>query len=95
MVRLNLNKELPVTNCTAAQIEFPAFKRRKIEAQFSGGAITSDGGVLLLRSIDQQLKLTERVAAHLPDARDPERVRHQVVDLLRQRDGLACGYMRT
>jgi hypothetical protein len=49
--------------------------------------------VLLLRSIDQQLKLTERVAAHLPDARDPERVRHQVVDLLRQRVyGLACGY---
>jgi len=39
-----------VTNCTAAQIEFPAFKRRKIEAQFSGGAITSDGGVLLYSS---------------------------------------------
>jgi hypothetical protein len=82
-----------MTNCTAAQLEFPAFKRRKIQAQFSGGAITSDGGVLLLRAIDQRLKLTERVAAQMPDPRDPDKVRHQVVDLLRQRVyGLACGY---
>jgi hypothetical protein len=82
-----------VTNCTAAQLEFPAFKRRKIQAEFSGGAITSDGGVLLLRTIDQRLKLTEQVAAHMPDPRDPDKVRHQVVDLLRQRVyGLACGY---
>nr|WP_235185954.1 transposase [Methylomarinum vadi] len=44
-----------MTNCTPAQIEFPPLKRRKIDAQFSGGAITSDGGVLLLRAVDQQL----------------------------------------
>jgi hypothetical protein len=88
-----MNKDLPVTNCTATKIEFPAFKRRKIEAQFSGGAITSDGGVLLLRSIDQRLKLTEQVAALITDPRDPDRIQHQVVDLLRQRVyGLACGY---
>jgi hypothetical protein len=88
-----LNKDLPVTNCTATKIEFPVFKRRKIEAQFSGGAITSDGGVLLLRSIDQRLKLTEQVAALISDPRDPDKIQHQVVDLLRQRVyGLACGY---
>ena len=82
-----------MTNCTAAHIEFPAFKRRKIQAEFSGGAITSDGGVLLLRTLDQRLQLTERVAAHMPDRRDPDKVQHQVVDLLRQRVyGLACGY---
>ncbi|WP_200882563.1 transposase, partial [Methylobacter sp. BBA5.1] len=72
-------------NCTAAQIDFPAFKRRKIQAQFSGGAITSDGGVLLLRTIDQQLQLTQRIAEQMHDPRDPERIRHPVVDLLRQR----------
>lgn len=55
MLTLNFNKDLPVSNCTATKIEFPAFKRRKIEAQFSGGDITSDGGVLLLRSIDQRV----------------------------------------
>ena len=80
-----------MTNCTAAQIEFPAFKRRQIHAQFNGGAITSDGGVLLLRTIDQRLKLTERVAAHMPDRRDPDKIHHQLVDLLRQR---VYGFMR-
>lgn len=82
-----------MTNCTATKIEFPAFKRRQIEANFSGGAITSDGGGLLLRSIDQRLKLTGQVAAQISDPRDPDRIQHQVVDLLRQRVyGLACGY---
>ena len=82
-----------MTNCTTAKVEFPAFKRRKIEAQFSGGAITSDGGVLLLRAVDQQLGLTERIAEQIHDPRDPDRVQHQVVSLLRQRVyGLACGY---
>jgi hypothetical protein len=57
-----MNKDLPVTNCTATKIEFLAFKHRKIEANFSEADITSDGGVLLLRSIDQRLKLTERIA---------------------------------
>jgi hypothetical protein len=65
LFRLYFNKGLLVTNCTAAQIEFPAFKRRKIEAQFSGGAITSDGGVLFFRAIAQQLELTERIAKQI------------------------------
>jgi hypothetical protein len=75
------------------QIEFPSFKRRNIEAQFSGGAITSDGGVMLLRAVDQRVGLTERIAEKMHDSRDPNRVQHQLVDLLRQRVyGLACGY---
>ncbi len=93
LLRLNLTNNLPMTNCTPAQIEFPPLKRRKIDAQFSGGAITSDGGVLLLRAVDQQLGLTERIAAQIPDARAPDRVQHSVINLLRQRVyGLACGY---
>jgi len=37
LLTLNLNKGLPVPNCTATKIEFPALKRRQIEANFSGG----------------------------------------------------------
>lgn len=51
--------------CTTTKIEFSDLKRRKIEADFSGGAITSDGGVLLLRSVDRRLRLTERVAEQI------------------------------
>ena len=48
-------------NCTPTQVEFPPVKRRKIEAQLCAGAITSDGGVMLLRAVDQRLGLTERM----------------------------------
>jgi hypothetical protein len=82
-----------VTNCTAEIIAFPACKRRKIEAQFSGGDITSDGGVLLLRQMDRRLGLTEAMAKIIPDPRDPARCEHRLVDLIRQRVyGLALGY---
>lgn len=82
-----------MANCTAETFEFPALKCRKIEAQFSGGAITSDGGVLLLRAIDQQRQLTERIAKQMHDPRDPAKVQHTVADMMRQRVyGLACGY---
>ena len=60
-----------MTNCTAETFEFPALKRWKIEAQFNGGAIASDGGVLLLRAIDQQLQLTERIAKQMHDPLTP------------------------
>ena len=46
-----------MTHCTTPKIEFPSLKRRKVEAEFSGGEITSDGGALLLREADRQLGL--------------------------------------
>lgn len=82
-----------MTNCTAKVFEFPACKRRKVEAQFSGGDITSDGGVLLLGQIDQRLGLTEAMAEIIPDPRDPARCQHRGVDLIRQRVyAIALGY---
>jgi DDE family transposase len=62
-----------VTNCNALPIEFPGFGGRKIEADFGGGQVTSDGGVLLLRQVDRWIGLTKRLGALLPDRRDPER----------------------
>jgi hypothetical protein len=82
-----------VTNCTAEVVTFPACKRRQVEAQFSGGDITSDGGVLLLRQMDRRLGLTGAMAKIIPDPRDPARCEHRLVDLIRQRVyGLALGY---
>ncbi|MEO5863927.1 MAG: transposase, partial [Nitrospiraceae bacterium] len=44
------------------------------------------------RARDARLQLTDRLAACLPDRRNPDKVRHAVRDLLRQRIvGLACG----
>ena len=51
-----------MTNSTETSFEFPALKTgqttRKIEVQFSGGEVTSDAGVFLLREVDRKLGLT-------------------------------------
>ena len=82
-----------MTKCTQSRLEFPALKRRKVEAEFSGGDVSSDGGVLLLSQIDRRLKLLEHVDRVIPDPRDPRYVEHSQLSLLRQRVyGLCLGY---
>jgi len=79
--------------CTQAKIDFGRLGRRVIEADFSGGDLSSDGGLLLLRQVDEHLGLSRAAAAAIPDARDPERIHHGLRDLLAQRlYGLCCGY---
>jgi len=80
-------------DCTATKVEFSKLGRRELQVDFSGGAISSDGGLLLLREVDRRLKLTERVAKVVGDPRDPDLITHSLVDLLRQRIyGIAQGY---
>ena len=82
-----------MTDCTQELFQFPSFDRRKIEASFTGGDVSSDGGVLLLRQADRRLGLVAALDAVLPDPRNPHFIIHRQVDLLRQRIfGLALGY---
>jgi Transposase DDE domain group 1 len=77
----------------ALPIEFPGFGSRKIQADFSGGQVSSDGGVLLMRQVDRWIGLTKRLGQLLPDGRDPDRITHSLETLLQQRVyGLALGY---
>ena len=43
-----------MTNCTSQTIVFPACRRRLVAADFDGGDVTSNGGVLLLREADRR-----------------------------------------
>jgi len=82
-----------VTNCTQTVFDFPALKRRKVQAEFRGGDITSDGGMLLLRRIDRRLGLLKAVDALTPDPRDQRYIEHSQLSLLRQRVyGICLGY---
>jgi len=79
--------------CTDCRIDFGRLGRRVIQADFSGGDLSSDGGLLLLRQLDRHLGLSRAAAAAIPDPRDPERIRHRLRDLLAQRlYALCCGY---
>lgn len=79
--------------CTADSLTFGRLKRRLIEANFQGGALSSDGGLMLLRGVDRRIGLSDAVAAALFDPRNPDFIVHELRDLVAQRlYGLACGY---
>ena len=67
------------------QLTFSFYRHQPIHADFSGGQITSDAGLLPLRAFDQRHHLTSGLAARLGDPRQEERVRHDSLALLRQR----------
>lgn len=81
------------TDCTSQTLHLQASGRRRLTAAFDGGHISSDAGALLLRAADEEMALTERLAGCFVDLRDPKRVEHSVLDLVRQRlFALAMGY---
>jgi len=70
----------------------PEFNRA-VKVRTTDERITSDAGLLLLREADHRLGLTEHLAGQLIDPRRPERIRYELVELLRERlYGLALGY---
>jgi len=72
---------------------FPAVSSRKITAAFDGGRLSSDGGVMLLAAAERQLGVAGRLAAVIPDRRDPTRITHSMADIVRARIlAIACGY---
>lgn len=80
------------TDCTPIQLEFQGLGRRRVEAAFDAGHVTSDAGGPLLREVARATRMMERVASCFRDTRDPSRVEHGVTGLVAQRIyGLALG----
>jgi hypothetical protein len=74
-----------MTSCCISQLPFSFYHHRAIRADFSGGQITSDAGLLPLRAFDERHNLTHDWAALLDDPRREESVEHDALALLRQR----------
>ena len=70
---------------TLLPFDLPSIGKKKITAAFDGGQVSSDGGVLLLAGADRRLGLIDRLAALVPDHRDPALVTHSMADILRAR----------
>jgi Transposase DDE domain group 1 len=81
------------TECNPAYLDFPMLGSRQVLADFDGGAISSDGGALLLRETERLTGILRQFAACFDDHRDPDLIEHPVEHLLAQRVyGLALGY---
>ncbi len=74
-----------MTDCSSLSLQFPACRKRRVEADFSGGDITSNGGVLRLRQADRLSGLTASVAPRASDARRKGKAEHRFAAMLRQR----------
>jgi Transposase DDE domain group 1 len=78
---------------TPLPFDLPAVRRKKLTVDFNGGNQSSDAGLLLLREAERRLGVCRRLAAAMPDRRDPYRVLHEMFDMVAARAmAIACGY---
>ena len=82
-----------MTECSQQLFEFQGLGGRKVSADFSGGFLSGDGGVLLLREVERRGRLCKKLAACFDDRRNARFVEHELAVMLRQRiHGIALGY---
>ena len=75
------------------QVRLDFHPQRPVDLRFDAPHSSSDGGVLLLRQLDERLGLCARIAALVPDRRDPALVIHPRLEQVRQRlFQIALGY---
>jgi len=81
------------TECSAERINFHGLGGRGVVGRFDGGRISSDGGCVLLREVEERTHILNRLAGCFVDHRDPELIEHSVGSLVKQRVyGIALGY---
>jgi len=88
----NLKEPAIMTDCSS-QISFNFHPSKEIKAQFDGGRLTTDAGLVPLRSFEEQQSYYNRVSNLLNDNRQPEKIDHTQEEILRQRGlGIVAGY---
>jgi len=82
-----------MAKCNGQTVRFSSLGRRRVEANWDGGQLASDGGGVLLREVNRRLGLIGAINGCIADPRDAHRVVHEQETLLRQRVfGIALGY---
>jgi len=82
-----------MTQFTTQSVLFAEDFSKPVTVSFDQPDSSSDGGAILLKAIDNQLCLTDRIARCIRDSRQEGKVIYSCSDLLRQRIyGIASGY---
>ena len=58
---------------------------KPVVVKFDGGLLSSDGGVLALREVEQRLRVADRLAACMVDPRAADQITHSLADVIRFR----------
>src|SRR5436190_19591459 len=82
-----------MTDDTLLAFDLPSVHRKKLTVDFDGGNQSSDGGLLLLRQAERKLGVCRRLADAMPDRRDPNRICHEMFEMVMARvSAIACGH---
>lgn len=82
-----------MTHCSRDTMRLSGLGTRRVEADFAGGRLTSDAGLLLLREVARRTGLIDAISACMPDPRAPERIEHEQSAMIGQRIfAIAAGY---
>lgn len=73
-----------MTEC-ATQLELFHVGSQEVVVDFKGEGIVTDGGLLPIRQLDQQLGILEEAARRLADPRDQHNVKYSAAELLAQK----------
>ena len=72
-------------------LTLPLAVPKPVVVTFDGGDLSSDGGFAALAAADHELQVCARLAAAIQDRRDPRRVDHSMLELIRERVCLISG----
>ena len=99
MVKLNKTQSPNKSESTvcsssgALQMQLFPMQGKRVEASFSGEHISSDGGALLLREVENRTGILADFAAAIADNRNQSYVKHPLIEIISQRVfQIACGY---
>src|SRR6476660_2327967 len=82
-----------MTDCSPETLHFARAGGKAVVADFRGGRLTTDAGVLLLRQVESRIGLFDALDAAIPDPRRPELIEHDQRAMLAQRiTAIALGY---
>lgn len=81
------------TECKDKQLEFQGLFSKKIQVSNDGEVISSDGGLVLVQSLEKKFRVIQRLSGCFKDGRMQGAVKHPVFDMLFQRiGGIIQGY---
>jgi hypothetical protein len=71
-----------MTDFNQETFAFTAHFSRRVEAGFTAGQVSTDGGVLLLREVDRKINLLGRLAGCFLDGHAPLLIKHRLPEML-------------
>ena len=74
-------------------LQFASISGKKVTADFTGGEVTSDVGVLVMRETADKIEIIEQLTEAIHDKRHQSYVKHEITELIMQRIfQIICGY---